>query len=182
MQENFYPLHNDATLTLPSVWASQVEACLTNEETVLAWLEIDLDTQLHFSSGIVVVTNRRLIAKMAKEESWHDWKYQQGLVLACRDYAGVGNLELFDAHARLAHWCYTLSKGARASRLIAQFTQLLNAGLTRETQIQPIAAKCPKCGAALINDQETCPVCDQDVHAAPSTWTLFRLWRFARAL
>lgn len=180
MQQNFYPLHNDATLTLPSTWASQVEAHLAREETVLAWLEVDLDIQLHFSSGIIVLTNRRLIAKMAEEENWHDWNYQPDLVLVCRDYAGVGNLELFDAHARLAHWCYTLSKGTRASYLIAQFTQLLNAQLTGENQIQPIAAKCPKCGTALTYDQAICSVCDQGAHVAPSTWTLFRLWRFAR--
>lgn len=180
MQQNFYPLHSDAISMLPPVWASQVESHLTNEETILAWLEIDLDSQLHFSSGIVVVTDRRLIAKMAEEEIWHEWKYQQGLVLTCRDHAGVGNLELFDAQARLAYWCYTLGRDTGANRLVAHFNQQLDAQLTGETKIQPLQAKCPKCAATLTGDQETCPACDQDAHIPPSTWTLFRLWRFAR--
>lgn len=180
MQQNSYPLQHETMLTFPPIWASQVTAYLTSEEIVLAWLEVDLNTRLHFSSGIVVVTNRRLLAKMAEEECWQDWSYQQGLKLSCRDHAGVGNLELFDTQARLAQWCYTLGKNAGVHRLIAEFTQQLHFRLTGETPIQRIPVKCPKCAAVLSSAQETCPVCDQDAHIPPSTWTLFRLWRFAR--
>ena len=180
MQQHSYPLHSDTMLMLPPAWLSQVGARLTKEEKVLAWLETDLNTQLHFSSGIVVVTNQRLLAKMTEEENWHDWRYQPGLTLTCRDHAGVGNLELFDAHARLAHWCYTLGRDTKAILLMTEFTQQLNFHLTGETQRQSIPVMCPKCSAVLSDDQETCPVCDQDTHIPPSTWTLFRLWRFAR--
>ncbi|SDY98894.1 ABC transporter transmembrane domain-containing protein [Nitrosomonas sp. Nm58] len=180
MQQNFYPAHSDAMLTLPPLWVSQVEAHLASEETILAWLEIDLDTRLRFSRGIVIATNQRLLAKMTGEESWHDWSYQQGLRLTCRDHAGVGNLELFDDHALLAHWCYTLAKDTGANRLITEFTQQLNFQLTGETQIQPVQVKCPTCAAILSSDQETCPICVQEAHIPPSTWTLFRLWRFAK--
>ncbi len=180
MQQNFYPVHSDAMLTLPPFWVSQIEAHLASEETILAWLEIDLDTQLRFSSGIVIATNRRLLAKMAGEESWHDWSYQQGLMLTCRDHAGIGNLELSDAHARLAHWCYTLGKDSGVNRLITEFTQQLNSQLTGEAQIRPFQVKCPTCAAILWSDQETCPICVQEAYIPPSTWTLFRLWRFAK--
>ena len=43
---------------LPLTWAAQVESQLLDEERVLAWLETNLDAQLYFSSGLVVVTNQ----------------------------------------------------------------------------------------------------------------------------
>lgn len=32
----------------------------------------------------------------------------------------------------------------------------------------------------LLAGQEECPVCSKEIHTPPSTWTLFRLWRFAQ--
>ena len=49
-------------LALPSHWASKVEPKLANDEKIQAWLEIDLDNRLQFSAGLVLVTNRRLLA------------------------------------------------------------------------------------------------------------------------
>ncbi|MFZ2220207.1 MAG: ABC transporter ATP-binding protein, partial [Rhodoferax sp.] len=39
---------------------------------------------------------------------------------------------------------------------------------------------CPSCKAPLAPDQEECPICTKVLHTPPSTWTLFRLWRFAK--
>jgi hypothetical protein len=41
-------------------------------------------------------------------------------------------------------------------------------------------ALCPKCETPLLAGQEECPVCSKEIHEPPSTWTLLRLWRFAR--
>jgi ATP-binding cassette subfamily B protein len=38
---------------------------------------------------------------------------------------------------------------------------------------------CPSCKAPLEPEQEECPICTKVVYTPPSTWTLFRLWRFA---
>ena len=38
---------------------------------------------------------------------------------------------------------------------------------------------CPKCKAPLPPGEDECPICTREETAAPSTWTLFRLWRFA---
>ncbi|HEU4819462.1 ABC transporter ATP-binding protein, partial [Janthinobacterium sp.] len=38
---------------------------------------------------------------------------------------------------------------------------------------------CPSCKAPLAPEQEECPICAKVLHTPPSTWTLFRLWRFA---
>lgn len=166
---------------IPSIWISEVTSQLTGEENVLAWLEIDLNTHLHFSEGIVVVTNKRLLAKMADDEIWQDWHYQQGLLLTQRDYAGVGCLELFDAHARIAYWRYRLGNDITVSRLIACFTQQLDYHLTGKLSLSShTQVQCPNCATLLSEDLEECPVCDKQIHTPPSTWTLLRLWRFAK--
>ena len=39
---------------------------------------------------------------------------------------------------------------------------------------------CPTCNATLPGGGESCPACERELHAPPSTWVLLRLWRFAR--
>nr|MBP7493393.1 ATP-binding cassette domain-containing protein [Rhodoferax sp.] len=51
------------------------------------------------------------------------------------------------------------------------------------TGLAPVVAEghcCPSCKAPLAPDQEECPICTKVLHTPPSTWTLFRLWRFAK--
>ncbi|MEO7464063.1 MAG: ABC transporter transmembrane domain-containing protein, partial [Nitrosospira sp.] len=173
------------SLTMPSSWAVQIESQLSDEEWVLAWLETDLDAQLHFASGVVLVTNRRLLARSGKDETWENWTYRQGLALVRHDHAGVGSLELLDTNLLLSRWRYTLGRDAAAGRLIYHFTQQLGQQLTGE--LVPLLAQettCPKCNrvldAPLLAGQEECAECSRESHTPPSTWTLFRLWRFAR--
>lgn len=170
----------------PPYWRTQIEEQLTDDERVLAWLETDLNTQLYFLSGLIVVTNHRLLAKTVEDENWQVWYYQEGLKLTYQDQAGVGKLELSDTCARLAHWYYTLGKHNAVNHLIAHFTGQLDARsaqLTKATvkqfQEQPDLVRCPNCAASLSNEQETCSTCDRET-SSPSTWTLFRLWRFAK--
>lgn len=179
MQQSISSSHSDTMPNLSSNWSEQIAAQLIGDEKVLVWLETDLDTRLHFSSGVVVVTNRRLLVKMT-DESWQAWPYRQGLKLACCDHAGVGHLELSDAQARLAYWNYTVGRNKEANRLAAYFAQQLDAQLTGEAVAQSAPIQCANCAAPLSNPQAACPVCDQEVPVSPSTRTLLRLWRFAR--
>ena len=43
-----------------------------------------------------------------------------------------------------------------------------------------LQAHCPVCKAPLEPEQDECPACAQENTRPPSTWTLLRLWRFAR--
>ena len=108
--------------TLPSPWAELLSLQLLDEERVLAWIVIDLDNRLYFEAGIVVVTTQRLLAKMTSEEAWQAWRFQHDMTLAQRDHAGVGSLELFDGHSRLAYWRYRLGNDQAVNRLIVSFT------------------------------------------------------------
>ena len=167
--------------TLPSPWAESLSLHLLDEERVLAWIVIDLDNRLYFEAGIVVVTTQRLLAKMTSEEAWQAWRFQHDMTLAQRDHAGVGSLELFDGHSRLAYWRYRLGNDQAVNRLIESFTQQLDHHINGKTLPHDEAkAHCPRCGIMLASDQEECPVCEKQAHAPPSTWTLLRLWRFAK--
>ncbi len=39
---------------------------------------------------------------------------------------------------------------------------------------------CPVCLSPKPANSDACPTCDPEEDAPPSTWTLFKLWRFAR--
>ena len=172
-------LSGSSSIPLPDAWLAQVEPQLAGEEKVLAWLEIDLNKQLRYSPGLLIVTSQRLLAKAADDEQWQDHPYSEGRKLTRRDHSGVGSLELFGADARLAIWRYTLSRDIAAGRLIDQFNRQLTFHLTGEVPPPPAQPLCPNCETPLLAGQEECPVCSKEIHEAPSTWTLFRLWRFA---
>lgn len=153
---------------------------LQTGEVVIASMTIDLDTHLHFSSGKVVVTNFRLLARMVGNAAWKSWAYLPALKLTQRDHAGVGTLELFDEQSMLATWRYTLGHNPEALRLIDHFAQQRDAAISGEIIETPEDTICPTCKAVLSPDDEECPVCTRETPKPPSTWTLFRLWRFAK--
>lgn len=165
--------------TLPDHWLAQVEKNLLSGENVLSSVEVDLDARLRFTKGIIVVTEKRLLARAPGETEWKHWSYRPGLRLAHHDHAGVGHLELFDDHGRLASWRFTLGQNLHAIRVLEQFVERLDSHLTGQPILAAEQEVCPSCKAPLEPDQEECPICAKVLHTPPSTWTLFRLWRFA---
>lgn len=53
-----------------SPWHDDAHLPLLPEESVLAKLETDLDSRLHFQPGMLIVTNRRLLSRQADESAW----------------------------------------------------------------------------------------------------------------
>ncbi len=171
---------------------------LLSEESVLCSLVVDLDSQLRFSRGLLVLTDRRLLA-CGPEGNWSSWPTvdaagarAQGLELRHFDHAGVGTIELHDVHGdkpggadrRLAGWRFTLGGNVQALRLVRLFAQqhaLARTGASG-SEFMPTdeVALCPECDLPLPPDSEECPACARELHAPPSTWVLLRLWRFAR--
>ena len=164
----------------PSPWHEDLLSQLIDAEEVLAWVEIDLDSKLHFTRELVLITNRRVLAKTHAEGAWHEWNYRKGLVLERHDHAGVGSLELHDGSVRLARWRYTLGQNIAALRLLDQFEQQLAAHISGLAVVHSPLAVCPNCKAPLDPEHEECPICTKEIHTPPSTWTLFRLWRFTK--
>lgn len=165
--------------SLPERWQGDVEKRLSHGENVLTSVEVDLDARLRFIKGIVVVTERRLMALSPGETEWREWPYRAGLELRHHDHAGVGHLELVDAEGLLASWRFTLGQNLQAIRVADQFRDQLQSHVTGVPVQPPEQHTCPSCKAPLEPDEDECPICTKVLHTPPSTWTLFRLWRFA---
>ncbi|MBC7500182.1 MAG: ABC transporter ATP-binding protein [Herminiimonas sp.] len=161
-------------------WQNAIASVVAAGETLLAHLEIDLDARLHFAASLIVVTNRKILYKTQGDSLWQEWLYRHDLRMVHHDHAGVGTLELHDATCRLASWRYTLGHNPDALRLIAQFEQHSNAAVTGQTVDEPVESICPSCRAVLEPGQEECDICTPEAQTPSPTWTLFRLWRFAK--
>ena len=107
---------------LPQSRQLEVESWLHEGEYVLAWFAPDLDDQLRFARGLLVLTDRRLLSLPDKPDvggsDLRQWRLDEITHLAARDRAGVGLLEAIGASGRLAHWRYTVAVAAGANRLI----------------------------------------------------------------
>jgi ATP-binding cassette, subfamily B, bacterial len=164
---------------IPQEWRPEVQAQLQTGENVLAVLEVDLDTRLFFVNSLVLVTNQRLLSRSASSE-WQSWSYAAGLKLTHHDHAGVGHLSLLSDQGLLGSWRFTLGRNLQAIRLQDQFQTQLQSHVTGLAPVVAEGHRCPSCKAPLAPDEEECPICTKVMHTPPSTWTLFRLWRFAK--
>ncbi|HYR24896.1 MAG TPA: ABC transporter, partial [Aquabacterium sp.] len=149
-------------------------------ENVLASLTVDLDAQLRFAEGQLVLTDQRILSRAAGQTTWRAWPLSPSLSLHHLDHAGVGTLELHDSQTRLAVWHFTLTAQLQILRLSEQFERRLQTLRTGELPPDDETAQCPTCKAPLPPDSDECPVCSRELQTPPSTWVLLRLWRFAR--
>ena len=169
-----------ASSVVPARWAAVLDGQLEKGEAVQACLEIDLDNRLQFAHGLLALTDRRLLCRAPGSEGWLSWPLAPELKLTHHDHAGVGALELQDSTQRIAIWRYTLANNLAALRVISEFD------LHRDALAQgrPVERSdddlCPKCRTPLEPGADECAICNRESTVAPSTWTLFRLWRFAR--
>ncbi|RZL65384.1 MAG: ABC transporter ATP-binding protein, partial [Variovorax sp.] len=142
--------------------ANALKSRLAAAENVLATLAVDLDDELRFASGLLALTDRRLLA-CEPDGSWREWSLTTpGLTLHLTDHAGVGTLVLSGASAQLGRWRYTLDRQAAALRMLKLFEQR-TAGAAE---------------AAFEPDADDFSAAERQT--PPSTWVLLRLGRFAR--
>ena len=167
-------------------------------ETVLASLELDLDERLHFADGLLALTDQRLLAHAPGDDEWRQWPLLPGLRLELFDHAGAAGLVLYRGDERLAVWRFTLGVNASAGRLLKRFEEVRDqvalqaasatagdpsvaAAGARAPGAVPDATVCERCGLEMPAGVQECPQCDDgESTEPPSTWTLLRLWRFAR--
>jgi ATP-binding cassette subfamily B protein len=167
---------------VPEPWGADLAAQLAPGETALAWLLLDLDERLHFTQGALVVTDARVLVRTTSQSTWKAWAIGPALSLLHVDHAGVGTLELQDAHGQLGAWRFTLGNNPAALRLVDHFNAQRQTILTghRPDADDEADGVCPTCKAPLPPGDDECPQCNREVETPPSTWALRRLWRFAR--
>ena len=178
-----------ASNLIPEFWQPAVRAHLAADERVLATVETDLDDQLTFAGGLVCLTDRGLYA-LSPTGHWSAWPLSwasaRDLSLKLSDHAGVATLDLVTPTARLARWRFTLPQNPSALRLVRQLDSLRERQRIEAGEAPPAReeaeeqALCPNCWTPLPPDQDECPACYSENLTSPSTWTLLRLWRFAR--
>ncbi|MBS0353082.1 MAG: ABC transporter ATP-binding protein [Proteobacteria bacterium] len=165
---------------VPDNWRPLLDKALQAGEKVLASLNLDLDSALHFRDGLVALTDRRLLAWDLQTKDWQVWTFRNGMALRHRDHAGVASLDLVDGDGKLAGWRFTLAQDPAARNLADRFHAQLECVLAGRQPTPPEPLTCPTCDAPLPPGTDECPTCAREIHTPPSTWTLFRLWRFAQ--
>jgi len=171
---------------VPDEWQAEVQSWLQPHENASAFLVVDLNAELKFEKTVLILTEHRIIEGRRGHINGPSWTLAGDQVLRQSDHAGVGQMALSDAQGRLAIWRYTLGLQDAVSRWVAQFeaqqAPTVVAGASVSQALGP-AATCPVCQARLDWDEgaeEFCPKCGSEELNPPSTWTLFKIWRFAK--
>lgn len=178
----------------PNWVRNYVEPRLEPGEVPLAWFEADLDTQLRYLPGLVVLTSRRVLSfefggDLATPPILHEgvvphdcrtWGLDAETTLRAKEQAGTGRLELVTPQRRLAHWRYTIARAPTARRLVERL-DLFRRGIEPEPPQQSAEStvECPVCGAFCSPDHSNCAACGASL-SKPPVRSLFRLTRFAK--
>ncbi|MBO9513464.1 MAG: ABC transporter ATP-binding protein [Variovorax sp.] len=143
--------------------SAALESRLVPAENVLATLPVDLGEDLRFASGLLALTDRRLLVRDSGG-TWSEWALPApALELQLSDHAGIGTLDLLDGTGRLARWRYTLAHQPAALKLQKFFEQHAD----RVAQVTLPGADAEEGG-------------EPELQTPPSTWVLLRLGRFAK--
>ena len=160
---------------LPQHWQALATNHIASTEIVRAWFETDLTAELRYARGLALLTDTRIVY-LVEHAGAQDWPLGNELLLNHVEHAGVGTIEILKGDVGIGRLRFTLAQDLGAKRFVAEAERVL-AG---DAPAQDVAEHCPVCNTVLDASHDECPVCAQQLHTPPSTWTLFRLWRFAR--
>jgi ATP-binding cassette subfamily B protein len=168
---------------LPTHWASALEAPQSpakDANSILAWVELDLDGEMRFEKSLLCLVPTGLFWTDGTRSEF--WPISSGAHLSHGDHAGVGHLKLESEASLLRLWYFTLAVNPQVLRLQSGFKRLIQGDQAAK---EPEASEydkqvCPVCLSPKPANSDACPTCDPEEDAPPSTWTLFKLWRFAR--
>ncbi len=175
------PANSSESLTLPLGFQNELAPQLQSGEEILAWLEPNLDAKLRFGNGIVVLTNRGVIARQPTPPGtqlapWLRWDLSDVREIKKLDRVGLGVLELLGEKHLLQAWRFTAGHSTAAATLSAKF-KLIKAGKTEEDEVS--ASICPSCGGTMLVGQMVCSNC-APTPAPDTNRSLWRLTRFAK--
>ena len=166
--------------TVPLAYQARLADCWLSGETLIAWAELDLDTQLRFGSSFLALSNRRLLYFEGDTETPQVRQIAAGFTLRTSVQSGLGRLDLASANECLASWNYTAAQGTLVERFSISGNAVFRAWETGEAD-DPTrqATTCPSCGCVLSAAQPICLACAPTA-APPPAKSLLRLLRFAK--
>jgi len=168
--------------TLPDYWRGVLKtptSPISQLDGILAWVELDLADDLRFQKSLLLLNREGLF--WTNGSHFEAWPLDLGGKLTHGDHAGVGHLRLETTQALIQVWYFTLAVNPQILRLQAAYKQIL-LGASEQLVVASEYDRqvCPVCLSTKPANVDACPTCDPEDDQPPSTWTLFKLWRFAR--
>ena len=182
-QKLFSPL-----IALPLKW-QQVIANTPQERDdnhLLSWLEVDLNHTLFFEKSVLTLFSNSDQSQFQIRQYTINgalsgqWSFGRQAYLQHYDHAGIGHLRMIDQGLEVQVWHHTLALNLSVNQFKEQFAKRALPIATPELQGIGGSGQCPICHQPLLSDQVSCLVCDSENEIPPSTWTLLKLWRFAK--
>jgi len=168
---------NSAWETLPQDWHGDVATQLESGESLEAWFEPDLDQQLHYARGLVLLTSRRILSIEGAGSLGQAWPLDSETTLRATEHGGTGTLELVCPFVRLTHWRYTAARAANVFQFIQRLADLRSSQNGQNGRNSTTV--CPSCGAVVNTQDGRCLACAAGP-PRPSLSALYRLVSFAR--
>ncbi len=115
---------------LPDAWRRTALEQLETGEVIHAWFTPDLASSLRYAAGLVLLTDRRVLAAEAPSTAagddvtaarWNSWLLASIANVRAKERSGLGTLELFGADSRLAAWRYTNGLATNAHEFVRSF-------------------------------------------------------------
>lgn len=169
---------------------NEMEPPLALGEQTLGRFEPDLDAELCFANGLVVLTEQRLLSrepdlhltpvgrlKVDSPRRWRSWPLVEVAELRLVERVGYALLELRGHAALLTTWYFTARQLPSAATFVKRFHAVR---IERSSShLQTLTAPCPSCGSPLDPGEVLCRNCSA-APAPPPVRSLTRLVRFAR--
>jgi ATP-binding cassette subfamily B protein len=160
---------------LPPQWRAAVERALKGGEQFQVWLEIDLDRDLQFKSGLLLLTDSRWLAWTGSPDPSEIARPRVQKVES-HDYGSVTEVVVHSPNQETTRYTMTAGRREAAHKFIAHVQAAL-----RGSGAAPASStedRCRKCGSQLDADGQ-CPECDSTDKPA-GVKSIMRLARFAR--
>ena len=169
---------------IPEAYRDEVQRQLQADEVVISWFAPDLEDHLHYASGLVLLTNLRILSAHAQATGgilgeWRSWPLNQVVGLKTRERSGLGQVDLLGPDGRLHHWRYTSAQSKGAYRLSQRFEALRNQ--EPQSGTEPGTTICPACGHVYPAQELECPECAAGNELPKTSGALIRLIKFATA-
>jgi ATP-binding cassette subfamily B protein len=185
---------------------AKAESALDADEPILAWFEPDLDNRLNYSSGLLLLTDRRLISLSADDQevvqssldakpstveqgtsgkdgvcpAWRRaWQLTPEIVLQTTEKGAAHSLELVNGQGLVAHWRYTPAKSKSAHHFLERCRLLRNGQSDDGAAADATEPLCPTCGLPIKGEQGLCENCGA-LQRSRAGRSLLRLMTFVR--